>query len=460
MSPAPTIRNSPSGNSSRPSSLLEFPNGFLWGASTAAYQVEGENHNNQWSDWEIAGHIRSGECCGLACDWWNNAERDFDLAHDMGLNALRLSVEWSRLEPECGQWNGEAVQRYRQMLQGLQQRGIEPIVCLHHFTHPKWFERQGAFLSRNAVEIFEGVARRVVSQLGDLCRYWVTFNEPNVFAALGYVLGEFPPGRKGEIGTSLRVVNAMARCHGHAYRAIHELLPDALVGWAHNYVVFDPANPSFAPDRWIAGLLSRLFNESFLAVVEKGRPAFPFHLSNGNLSNVKGTCDFVGLNVYSRFHVAFSLEHCSQLFGKVFVPEHVPQGDSGVEKPYGEAYPGAIRAAVRRTARLGKPIYILENGVPDGKDRIRPWLIVNVIQELHRLLEEGHDIRGYFHWTLTDNFEWSEGWKLKFGLVELDPATQERKVRNSGRLYSAIVRANAISAEMRQQFSSAAPERR
>jgi beta-glucosidase len=442
-----------------PTHTAKFPQGFLWGVSTAAHQVEGGNENNQWSTWEAAGRIRSGEQSGLACNWWKNAERDFDLARDMGLNALRLSVEWSRIEPQPGQWNIEALQRYRQMLQGLQQRGIRPIVCLHHFTHPKWFEQQGAFLGPGAVELFERLARSVVAELGDLCCHWVTFNEPNVFAALGYVLGEFPPGRRGEVATSLRVVNAMAKCHARAYWAIHELQPEAQVGWAHNYVVFDPANPSFPPDRWIAKLLSRLFNESFLAAIETGRSPFPFNLANRDLGNAKGTCDFVGLNVYSRFHVAFSLKHSAQLFGNVFVPEHVPQGDSGIEKPYGEAYPGAIKAAVQRTAKLGKPIYILENGVPDAEDRIRPWLIVNAIQELHRLIEQRNDIRGYFHWTLTDNFEWSEGWKLRFGLVALDPSTQERKLRNSGRIYGAIARANGLSADVVQQFFPATTEK-
>ncbi|HYL16950.1 MAG TPA: family 1 glycosylhydrolase [Terriglobales bacterium] len=436
----------------QPARTIKFPPGFLWGVSTAAHQVEGGNENNQWSAWEAAGRIRSGEQCGLACNWWNNAERDFELARDLGLNALRLSVEWSRIEPQPGQWNREALQRYRQMLQALQQRGIQPMVCLHHFTHPRWFEQRGAFLAPDADELFERFTRRVVAELGDLCCHWVTFNEPNVFAALGYVLGEFPPGRTGEIATSLHVVNAMAKCHARAYGAIHQLQRQAEVGWAHNYVVFDPANASFPPDCWIARLLSRLFNESFLAVIETGRPAFPFNLANGNLGNAKGTCDFVGLNVYSRFHVAFSFKHAAQLFGKVFVPEHVPQGDSGAEKPYGEAYPGAIKAAVQRVARLGEPIYILENGVPDAEDRIRPWLIVNAIQELHRLIEQGNDIRGYFHWTLTDNFEWSEGWKLRFGLVALDVSTQERKLRHSARLYSAIARANGLSADVAQQF--------
>jgi beta-glucosidase len=338
------------------------------------------------------------------------------------------------------------------MLEGLSQRGILPIVSLHHFTHPQWFESEGAFLSAAAGERFERFAARVVSELGDLCRHWVTFNEPNVFAALGYVLGEFPPGRHGDIRMALRVIDAMAACH--AYRAIHELQPQAQVGWAHNYVVFQPERRFFL-DRWSAGLLNRLFNESFLITIERGQPADPINLDGKPLRMVKGTCDFIGVNAYSRFHVEFSLKHISQLCSNVYVPGHVPQGDPGVDKPYGEAYPGAVVAAVQRCAKLGKPIYILENGVPDAQDRIRPWLIVSVLREVHRLIREGMDIRGYFHWTLTDNFEWSEGWKLRFGLVELDAATQRRTMRPSGRLYGAIAVANEIPTDISDQFIAA-----
>ena len=432
----------------------QFRPGFLWGVSTAAHQVEGSNHNNQWSDWEAAGRIRSGDRSGLACDWWNNAERDFDLAQEMGLNALRLSVEWSRVEPQRDHWDSAAFRRYRTMLNALRQRNIQPMVCLHHFTHPRWFEQEGAFLAADAADRFELFTRRVVEELGDLCQHWVTFNEPNVYAALGYVLGEFPPGRRGKIITAVRVVNRIAACHGRAFHAIHELQPGAQVGWAHNYVVFEPANGAFAADRWIAALLRQLFNETFLSLMEHGRLSLPFNFATSHLEEVKGTCDFVGLNVYSRFHVAFSLRHASQLFGNVFVPPHVPQGDCGVDKPYGEAYPEAVREAVQSVARLGKPIYILENGVPDADDRIRPWLMVNAISALHKTVEEGHDIRGYFHWTLTDNFEWTEGWRLRFGLVALDPATQGRTMRDSGRLYSAIRRANGISSEIAEKFCS------
>jgi beta-glucosidase len=424
-----------------PESYLRFPKDFLWGVSTAAHQVEGDN-SNQWSDWELAGRIKSGDSCGKACDWWENAERDFDIARDMGMKALRLSLEWSRIEPEEGIFDPTALQRYRQMLEGLHQRGIEPIVCLHHFTHPRWFEQRGAFLQADAPQLFERFTREVVNAVGDLCRMWVTFNEPNVYAACGYVLGEFPPGHKGQLLNALRVNRIQARAHVRAYRAIHELVPGAQVGWAQHYVVFE-AMPGMA-NRWVAGLLDRLFNHTFFDLIETGRLGFPFGLLNGRDDEVKGCCDFVGLNVYSRFHVAFNPRSAKTFFADVFVPAHVPQGDAGVDRPYGEAYPQAIGDAVKRAAGLGKPIYIMENGVPDAEDQIRPWLIVNVMRELYGLIAQGYDIRGYLHWTLTDNFEWNEGWKLRFGLVALDPETQHRTMRSSAKLFSEIVRGNGL----------------
>ena len=433
---------------------LEFAKDFFWGISTAAHQVEGHSQN-QWSDWEATGHIRSGDSCGRACDWWNNAERDFDLMRNMGLNALRFSVDWSRIEPQEGKWDFAALGRYREMLDGLVQRGIRPMICLHHFTHPRWFEQKGAFLSPDAPQLFERFTRLVVGALGEHCNRWLTFNEPNVYAAMGYALGEFPPGRRGDIAAAVRVVSAMAHSHLRAYRVIHQLQPQAEVGWAHHYVVLEPVRGG--PDRWIASLVNEIFNESFLRLMQHGKLPFPLSMLDGTAGDVKGACDFVGLNVYSRFHVAFDFRNAAQAFARLFVPPHVPQGDSGWDRPYGEAYPLALRRAVERSGALGKPIYILENGVPDAQDRIRPWLIVNAVKELHQLIAEGHDIRGYFHWTLTDNFEWTEGWHLRFGLVALDPATQERTMRNSGRLYSEIARRNALSMEMIAEYGPLEP---
>ena len=146
---------------------LIFPKDFLWGVSTASYQVEGNNDNSQWSDWEKQGRIRSGDRSGMACDWWTNAETDFDLAQQIGINALRLSLEWSRIEPEEGKWDPWALARYRKLLEGLQQRGIRPVLCLHHFTNPRWFEQKGAFLHPDAVARFQRFTRYVVENLRD-----------------------------------------------------------------------------------------------------------------------------------------------------------------------------------------------------------------------------------------------------------------------------------------------------
>jgi beta-glucosidase len=431
---------------------LQFPQGFQWGVSTAAHQVEG-NNENQWTAWERAGNIKSGHACGLACDWWENAERDFDLAQELGLNALRLSVEWSRIEPQEGKFDTAALLRYRQMLEGLHQRGIEPFVSLHHFTNPVWLEREGGFLNPATPQRFARFAQKVVAVLGDLCHHWVTFNEPNVYATLGYVTGEFPPGRKGEVATALKIMTALARSHCLSYRAIHEAQSEAQVGWAQHYVVFQPVRSVL--DRWIAAIQSLIFNDAFLQLIENGKFSFPLSLASAGVNEVRGLCDFVGLNVYSRFHVEFDIKSAGQLFGRVFVPSHVPQGDRGVQKAFGEACPGAIRPAVERVSRIGKPIYILENGVPDAEDRLRPWLIVNAVREVHSLIKEGHDIRGYFHWTLTDNFEWAEGWHLRFGLVALDPVTQKRTMRPSAHLYQEIVRRNGLTKELLDHYQSA-----
>ena len=421
-----------------PSSV--FPADFVWGVATSSHQVEGGNSGNQWAEWEKRGKIKSKDCCGLACDWWQNAEQDFDLAQSLGLNALRLSVEWSRIEPEQGKWNQAALARYRQMLLGLRDRGLRPFITLHHFTNPQWFEAKGAFAANDSVPLFERFTRRVVEALGDLCRDWVTFNEPNVYTSLGYFLGEFPPGKKGRFIQAGRVTRNLCLAHAAAYRAIHSLQKDANVGWAQHFVVFKPRRPQSALDRRLCGFIQRRFNDNFAEGIRSGRAPFPFSKFGQELTEVKGACDFVGINYYSRLRVGFAARSPKTLFFQISVPPHKPQGDSGIEVPYGEVYPEGLRYAVEHFADFNKPIYILENGVPDRDDRIRPWVIESTVSRMRTLLAEGVDLRGYFHWTLADNFEWNEGWHLRFGLYELDPETQRRTPRASAQLYARLIK--------------------
>ncbi len=420
-----------------------FPADFVWGVSTSAHQVEGENFNNQWHAWECNGRIKSKDRVGLACDWWKNAEQDFDLAQSLGVNALRLSVEWSRIEPSPGQWNEAALARYRDLLKSLLDRGITPFITLHHFTNPLWFESKGAFLAPESVGAFDRFTRRVVETLGEFCRHWTTFNEPNVYSFLGYFLGEFPPGKKGNFLKAAHVTANLCRAHAAAYRTIHSLQSETEVGWAQHFVAFKPTRPGSAFDRWICGFIDRRFNNSFAETIQTGIAPFPLGKFGQRLDEVKDTCDYVGINYYSRLRAGLAPRSPKTLFFQLTVRAHKPQGDRGVELPYGEAYPKGLRRAVERFAAFKKPIYILENGVPDRNDRIRPWLLQSVIEQMRALLEEGHDLRGYFHWTLTDNFEWNEGWHLRFGLIELDPETQARKPRPSAQLYSELIRRNS-----------------
>lgn len=428
------------GSSSR---ILFFPKDFCWGVATSSHQVEGGNSNNQWVAWEKSGRIKSKDCVGRACDWWRNAEVDFDLAQSLGVNALRLSLEWSRIEPREGQWDQSALARYRQMLKALHERGIRPFVTLHHFTNPQWFEDKGAFAGKESVSLFQRFTQRVVGALGDLCRDWATFNEPNVYVSLGYFLGEFPPGKKGRALQAAEVTNNLCRAHAAAYHTIHSLQADASVGWAQHYVVFKPRRPESAVDRWLCRFIHRRFNDNFAEGIGCGRAPFPLNKFGRSLPEVKGTCDFVGINYYSRLRVGFDPQSMKTLFLQISVPPHKPQGDSGIEVPYGEVYPEGLRQAVEHFAGFGKPIYILENGVPDRADRIRPWAIESIVSQMRGLLAEGIDLRGYFHWTLADNFEWSEGWHLRFGLYELDPATQNRKPRPSAQIYARMIRESA-----------------
>ena len=428
---------------------LHFPDGFRWGVATSAFQCEGavDNPASTWARWESLGHVRAGNRSGVACDWWGRAERDFDLARELNLNALRLSVDWARVEPVIDRFDGAALGRYREMVTGLRDRGLEPMVCLHHFDQPVWFEDMGGFEHPRAVELFERFARRVVEALGDVCREWLTFNEPNVYATLGYVTGEYPPGRRGNTLAAMRVQRNMARAHARVYALVHESIPGASVSWAQHHMTFVPACTGHAGDRWAARLSDRLFNRPFLELVADGRTAGPRGLRI-EVPEARDTCDFVAINLYGRRRVRFSARDWRAALGRYAPPEPgAPRGDPGAEEKFGEPFPQGIRALDEWLDRLGKPLLISENGYADALDRVRPGVIVEALRSMHSLIERGYVLRGYHHWTLVDNFEWDSGWDLRFGLYELEAGTQERRARRSASLFGEVARLNALVPE-------------
>ena len=241
----------------------KFPRGFLWGAATSSHQVEGDNRWNDWWEYEQSGHLphKSGE----ACRHYERFEQDFDLARSWGHNAHRFSIEWSRIEPSEGNWNIEALAHYREVIEALRERGLEPVVTLHHFTNPAWFSRRGGWLRRDSAGLFARYAEHVVRNLVDDVKYWLTINEPTVYVAQGYINGEWPPFLKSAWIKAAIVFRNLARAHVCAYRVLHRNRPDVMVSFAHNVSLTMPCNPGRWPDRMAASLRDLILNRSLFS---------------------------------------------------------------------------------------------------------------------------------------------------------------------------------------------------
>jgi len=342
------------------SDVLRFPDGFRWGVATSSHQNEGAagRPSSTWARWEALGHIRAGNRSGHACGWWENAEADFDLARDLHLTALRLTVDWARVEPEIGRFDDAALARYRELVLALHERGIEPMVTLHHFDHPVWFEDLGGFSNPESIPLFLRFARRAVDALGEVCSEWVTFNEPNVYSTAGYVLGDFPPGRRGDTLGALRVQANMARAHAAVYELIHEHVSDAFVSFVQHLLTFVPYRPRHAGDRWAARFSDRMFNAPFLELAREGRTSGPPGLRL-SVPEMEGACDFIGINLYGRRRARFSLGRWRAAFNDLAPPPpDARRGDPGAEDKFGEPWPQGITAFVERFATLGKPFLI------------------------------------------------------------------------------------------------------
>jgi beta-glucosidase len=424
-----------------------FPPGFLWGVAVAAHQVEGGNTANQWWDWEQQpGRIWHGDRSGDACGWWRDPAPDLDRAAALGLNALRLSIEWSRIEPEEGRIDGAALQRYRELLQAIRQRGMAPMVTLHHFTHPRWLEAQGGWLHPGTPARFGRFAGLAVQELGDLCQLWCTINEPVVFAVQSYLFGVFPPGYRSFRQTG-RVIGALLSGHAMAAAAIRRQDPALAVGLVHQLRLFDAVRPT-VPDRLATRLRDYWFNGLTLTALRTGRASPMLQMPRAMAAALPGSCTFLGVNYYTRERVRFDWRAPRLTFASSVIATDAPHSDRGHDgQPYGEIYPAGLFRALRQCAGLGLPLYITEIGVPDVDDHLRPDVIRHSLAAVHRALADGVDVRGFFWWTLIDNFEWAEGWGLRFGLYAFDERTGERRRRPSADVYAAIARANALPDE-------------
>lgn len=428
-----------------------FPKNFRWGTATSSHQVEGGLTNNDW--WlaeQAGGYIYQNQGAGQACDWWNRAEEDFDRMAQMNNNAHRLSIEWSRIEPRPGVWDEDALARYREMLIGLRLRGIDPMVTLHHFTNPIWMAEQGGWENEKVIFWFERYTRKVVSALGDLVELWCTINEPNVMISQAYTVGRWPPGKQ-DLNATFKVMLNLVRAHAVAYRAIHEISPGAQVGIATHIMSWRPRRPWLPFDILATNLIGHLFHFLLLDMVTAGIMRIPGRRSSP-VPEAARTLDWLGVNYYQQYRIRFNPFARNTLFMDLCTKAGVLKGPGG----WGEIHPRGMFDTIRMMWKhYHLPVYITENGIPDPTDEQRPQFIVTHLAQMWKALQKEVPVLGYYFWSLIDNFEWTEGYdpRFRFGLIALDPQTQERRMRPSGLLYAAICQKGGLTEESVEQYA-------
>ncbi len=415
---------------------INFPKGFLWGAATSSHQVEGGNSENDWADWESSGRAR--EISGTACDHWRRFRDDYEMAKRLGHNAHRFSIEWSRVEPEEGHFDEAALLHYREVVETLREKNLEPVVTLHHFTLPRWTAREGGFASPRFVQYFLRYADRVADVLSDQVRYWVTINEPLVLLYKGYVKGDWPPGERSSENL-LTAFKNIVLIHTELYRLLHAKRRNSWVGLAQHLRTFDPYRKFWPLDYLGVGLRRYFFNDFLLKICTDGLSFFP-GIESSILKKARGTMDFIGVNYYTRDFVKFAF---TSTLGKE------------VSKPFGseidernslgwEICSGGFYRTLAGLKKFAKPVLVLENGICTREDPRRIVFLKKHIKAMQRAMAKGVDIRGYFYWSLMDNFEWLDGFEPRFGLVEIDYKTQGRHPRPSAEYYAGIFRTGKI----------------
>ncbi|MBM3555565.1 MAG: glycoside hydrolase family 1 protein [Alphaproteobacteria bacterium] len=429
-----------------------FPEGFVWGVATAAHQVEGGNDKNDWWAWEQRpGTIKHGHKSGDAVAFARVYAQDADLAKGLGQNAFRMSIEWSRIEPEKGKYDAAQIRYYHDVFAALRTRGLRPFVTLFHFTLPLWAAAQGGWESQETIRDFERFAAFCAREYGADVDHWATFNEPNVYANFGYMAGTWPPGRKDDIPAFLRVMANEMVAHGKAIKALRAGdTVDAGSGTAcraglvTHVIVIDPVSAWNPVAALAASIEDQVFNMAIIESLRTGRFAVnvpglgQIDVSDPDLA---GSADYLGINYYRR-EIAEGINVHATLPG-------VPRNDLGWE-----IYPDGMYRWLDRLRQTNLPLYVTENGAPDAKDAFRPRYIVQHLMRVWQAIAAGAPVKGYFYWALTDNFEWAEGYEGRFGLyrVDFERSNTSRIETQSARVYRQIATANRLSADLIREY--------
>ena len=404
-----------------------FPKHFIFGASTSSYQIEGDNNNSDWHIWEKKKeHIKTE--CGKACDSWNRFSDDIKLLKEFGLEAYRMSIEWSRIFPKPNQINFDAVKKYEKFLLLLKENNIKVFLTLQHHTLPKWLKN--GWINSNIEKYFDDYTSVIGKHFHPLVDAWMPINEPAVNSTFGYFLDEFPPGHKSVIRYIIASRNQI-RCHCNAFNKLKEINHNIPVGFVKQLLVFDNLKDNLT-DRLLTRYFHYVFNKVYLHAFSKGRIPFSLQVK----PELKKTIDFWGLNYYTHKWISSKLQKKMQF-----------NFDPNIETTQmgWEWFPEGIASALKILWKIKKvPIYITENGIATDNDYKRKEYIYKHLLHILDSIHSGIDIRGYFYWSLLDNFEWCEGYKPKFGLASVEKTTFNRIPKDSGYYLGKIAKNNEL----------------
>ncbi len=457
--------------------FLRFPEDFLWGVSTSAYQVEGHpaearHRLSDWSRWAINhGNIVDGTTADAACEFYARYPDDLEICRSLGINCFRLSLNWPVLRPRRTSnfsLDSRALAYYRKLLSDIKAAGMKTFVTLFHFCLPAWLADVGGWNNPLTLLEFERYAGAAAAELGDLVDYWLTLNEPLVYIYQGYINGIWPPGHQRNYLLAFKTIRRMLEGHAAAYRAIHQASPGAQVSYVIHWRPFAPRNKLNPLDQVVRFYRDRIFNHIFPHAVESGELTFPPPIGSeppikkisGPIDGLKGSVDYLAINYFTREICEFRPSWPPDIFGV--------QSDVCVLETTGmgwEVYPEGLYYLLTEDIapyRFGgdgqeRAIFITENGMADPypaalskgdwsiEDDNRVKYMVAHLVAIHRAIANGVNVKGYMHWSLIDNFEWSEGLRPRFGLVRVSYPTQERTLRKSAEVFSQIVQHNALA---------------
>jgi len=423
---------------------LQFPSGFAWGSAGSAHQTEGDNVNSDWWEHERAPGTPAKEQSGSACDSYHRFAEDWHLVAGSGQNAVRLSIEWARIEPSPGEFSSAELDHYREVIGTAKDLGLVPMVTLHHFTNPIWFARRGGWTSSESAEVFARYARRASSALSDLLGDVCTINEPSVVAVVGHLMGYFPPGMT-DLVTTHRVTVNLLRAHAAAAEAVRAA--GARAGLALSIMDFAPADDT--PEAWRSrDYLHHWWAGAWLEALRSGRVA-GLEIADEHVPGLAGADDFVGIQYYTCLVVGKGAERGARAKVADPRPRHdVPEAARSSERVTQMGWtwhPDGIGHVIDEVAdATGLPIYVTENGIATEDDAERIDFVARHLRQVHAAIGRGADVRGYFYWSYLDNFEWNEGYRPTFGLIAVDRATMERTPKPSLAWYGAVARANGL----------------